>query len=69
MKSRDISFAPNDDLSRAPAEWLPVVAAVDGLDAETGGEEEELEFAREKDVHVELWVWRDGRRDPERSEG
>ncbi len=49
--------------------YLKIVAAVDGLDAETGGEEEELEFAREKDVHVELWVWRDGRRDPERSEG
>ncbi len=49
--------------------YLKIVAAVDGLDAETGGEEEELEFAREKDVHVELWVWLDGRRDPERSEG
>jgi len=49
--------------------YLKIVAAVDGLDAEIGGEEEELEFAREKDVHVELWVWRDGRRDPERSEG
>jgi len=44
--------------------YLKIVAAVDGLDAETGGEEEELEFAREKDVHVELWVWLDGRRDP-----
>ena len=44
--------------------YLKIVAAVDGLDAETGGEEEELEFAREKGVHVELWVWRDGRRDP-----
>jgi len=51
-------------LSRVPAEWLPIVAAVDGLDAETGSEEEELKFARKKDVHVELWVWLDGRRDP-----
>ena len=34
--------------------YLKIVAAVDGLDAETGSEEEELEFARKKDVHVEL---------------
>ena len=54
----------NDNLSRAPAEGLPIVAAVDGPDAETGSEEEELKFARKKDVHVELWVWLDGRRDP-----
>ena len=49
--------------------YLKIVAAVDGPDAETGSEEEELKFARKKDVHVERWVWRDGRRDPERSEG
>ncbi len=52
--SKGISFASHDDLSRAFAEGFPVVTAVDGFDAEAGGEEEELKLAWEEDVHVEL---------------
>ena len=39
-RNKDISLAPDDDLSRASAKRLPVVAAIDGFDAEAGGEVE-----------------------------
>ena len=52
--SKGISFASHDDLSRAFAEGFPVVTAVDGFDAEAGGEEEELKLTWEEYVHVEL---------------
>ena len=52
--SKGISFASHDDLSRAFTEGFPVVTAVDGFDAEAGGEEEELKLAWEEYVHVEL---------------
>src|SRR6266487_2999968 len=51
---KDNPFTSHDDLSRAFAEGFPVVTAVDGFDAEAGGEEEELKLAWEEDVHVEL---------------
>jgi hypothetical protein len=52
--SKSFPFTSHDDLSRAFAEGFPVVTAVDGFDAEAGGEEEELKLTWEEDVHVEL---------------
>lgn len=40
-------------MSRAFAKWFPIIAAVDRFDAEAGGKEEQLQFTRKKDVHIE----------------
>src|SRR5438093_5698003 len=53
-RDKDFPFTSHDDLSRAFAEGFPVVTAVDGFDAEAGGEEEELKLTWEEYVHVEL---------------
>src|SRR5581483_11789581 len=46
------AFAANHDLTRASPKRFPVIAPIDGIDAEAGRQEEHLQFAREKDVHV-----------------
>ena len=47
-------FASNYNLARSPAKGNPVISAIDGFDAEACGQEEQLEFAWEEDVHVEF---------------
>ena len=49
-----LAFASNHNLPCSFSKWFPIVAAVDGLDAEAAGQEEQLEFAREEDVHIEF---------------
>src|SRR3954454_4869593 len=49
-----IWFAPNHNLARAFAKGLPIVASIDGINAEAGRQEEHLQFAGEEDVHIEF---------------
>src|SRR6266702_894608 len=50
---RQLNSSPDHDLPRSLAEGFPVVPAIDRLDAESCCQEEELQFAREKDMHIE----------------
>src|SRR5579885_624998 len=47
------AFTPDDDLARAPSKRLPVVIAIDGLDAKACRQEKQLQFAWKENVHIE----------------
>src|SRR5205085_10146905 len=49
-----LALSPYHDLARPLAERFPIIAAIDGLNAESCGQEKQLEFAREEDVHIEF---------------
>src|SRR5579883_1863860 len=46
-------FAPHHNLTGALPERLPVITAVNGLNVKATGQKEQLELAREEDVHIE----------------
>src|SRR5579883_1142346 len=46
-------LAANHKLARALTKGLPIVAAIDGFNAKTAGQEEQLQLAREEDVHIQ----------------